>query len=260
MSRGPGWYLNTAIASLGFQPRTAALLRRVPRYLWEARAYRRAQTGSQTGSFPLDWSEAQPCLAEYRAQAGLAWGHYFHQDLWAARRIFARRPPQHVDVGSRIDGFVAHVLTFMPVTVIDIRPLDSDVDGLTFRQGDMCDLADIPTGSVPSVSSLHAIEHVGLGRYGDRIDPDGAFTALKELSRIVAPGGHLYVGVPIGRERLQFNAHRIFHPRTIVDAAPGMLLTSFDAVDDADRFVKKANLDAFGDAAFSCGLFEFVKG
>src|SRR6185437_11346343 len=126
--------------------------------------------------------------------------------------------------------------------------------------GDMCNLANITSGSQPSVSSLHAIEHVGLGRYGDPIDPDGSTKALKELSRIAAPGGHLYVGVPIGRERLQFNAHRIFHPRTILAVVTDMQLASFDAVDDADRLVTGASLDAFAGAAFSCGLFDFVKG
>jgi hypothetical protein len=242
-------------ARVGFHPAELALLRRMPQFRREARLYEQAQ-GDR---FRLDRSLMQPVLGDYRAQAGNARGQYFHQDLWAARRIYAARPPMHVDVGSRIDGFVAHVLTFMPVTVVDIRPLESDVEGLTFRQGDMCRLEGFATGSVPSVSSLHAVEHVGLGRYGDPIDPEGCFTALRELSRIVQPGGKLYIGLPVGRERLIFNSERIFDPRTIVRTLSDMRLDAFDAVDDAERFVPHADLDAFARAEYSCGLFQFAK-
>src|SRR5262245_3666993 len=98
----------------------------MPRFVREGRAYQRAQREQ----FPLRWSDAQPILTDYHAQAGVAHGHYFRQDLWAARRIHAMQPKTDVDVGSRIDGFVAHALSFMPVTVVDIRPLTSDIEGL----------------------------------------------------------------------------------------------------------------------------------
>jgi hypothetical protein len=62
-------------------------------------------------------------LLDYSSQAGVAGGHYFFQDLWAARKIFAVHPEKHFDIGSRIDGFVAHVLSFMAVSMMDIRPL-----------------------------------------------------------------------------------------------------------------------------------------
>jgi hypothetical protein len=240
---------------VGFDLHKATALRHAPRFFREAREYRR-HAGDR---FPFAWSEIQPTLGEYRSQAGVARGQYFHQDLWAARRIYAVRPPHHIDIGSRVDGFVAHVLTFMPVTVIDIRPLQSAVEGLTFVQGDMCRLDAIPTGSVPSLSSLHAVEHVGLGRYGDPIDPDGCFKALRELSRILAPGGRLYLGVPVGRERLHFNSQRVFAPRTIVDALPDLALLRFDAVDDAEDFVENADLEQFAAVHYSCGLFELTK-
>ncbi|MEP6917637.1 MAG: DUF268 domain-containing protein, partial [Acidobacteriota bacterium] len=205
------------------------------------------------------WSQIQPIVNEYRSQAGVARGHYFHQDLWAARCIYAEAPPSHTDIGSRVDGFVAHVLTFMPVTVIDIRPLQSAVEGLTFLQGDMCRLDAIPTSSVPSLSCLHALEHVGLGRYGDPLDPDGWLKALRELSRILAPGGRLYLGVPVGHERLHFNSQRVFAPLTIVDALPDLRLLRFSAVDDFEDFVEDADIEAFATVNYSCGLFELTK-
>ena len=83
-------------------------------------------------------------------------------------------------------------------------------DGLRFVQGDMCRLDGFETGSVDSLSCLHTIEHVGLGRYGDPIDPEGWVVAVRELARILAPGGRLYLGTPIGRERVCFNSERVF--------------------------------------------------
>ena len=232
-----------------------ATLRNAPLFLRQLRAYRRLNTGP----FAVSRHDLEPVLTDYRAPAGIARGHYFHQDLWAARRIAQRRPPRHVDVGSRIDGFVAHLLTVMPVTVIDIRPLDSDVEGLTFHRGDAVRLDDIPDGSIVSLSSLHAVEHIGLGRYGDTVDPDGWVKALKEFKRVLAPGGVLYLSVPIGRQRLCFNAHRVFFPSTIVEACAPLRLVTFAAVDDADRMQPSASLNEYRDARFACGLFEFTK-
>jgi Caenorhabditis protein of unknown function, DUF268 len=253
----PAWYarLLAASAFCGVYPeRLGTLARRLPRFVRDGRRYRAAGHAR----FPLRWSEIDPILTDFGAEAGTAHGHYFRQDLWAARRIHAAAPPLHVDIGSRVDGFVAHVLSFMPVTVVDIRPLTSDIDGLTFHQADMCRL-DFASASIPSLSSLHAVEHVGLGRYGDPIDPEGCFTAMRELARVVAPGGRLYLGTPIGAERLAFNSERVFDPRTIVAACAGLRLVSFDAVDDEDRFVAGADLAGFERARYACGLFEFTK-
>jgi hypothetical protein len=253
----PAWYARAigVCAFFGFYPeRLATLALRMPRFVRDGRRYRHAQHDR----FPLKWSNADPILTDFGAQAGTAHGHYFRQDLWAARRIHAARPALHVDVGSRIDGFVAHVLSFMPVTVVDIRPLASDIDGLTFIQGNMCRL-EFPSNSIPSISCLHAVEHVGLGRYGDPIDPEGCFTAMRELGRVVAPGGRLYLGTPVGEERLAFNSERVFDPRTVVSTLSALRLVSFDAVDDQDRFVANASLTALARAAYACGLFEFTK-
>ena len=209
--------------------------------------------------FPLTLRDLEPVLTDFVSEAGIARGHYFHQDLWAARRVFAEHPRQHVDVGSRIDGFVAHVLTFMPVTVVDIRGLESTVEGLTFVRGDMCRLDFFTSGSVESVSCLHAIEHVGLGRYGDPVDARGWHVALRELARVLAPGGRLYLGTPIGRERLCFNSQRVFSPVTIIDVLSDLKLAAFSAVGDDDRLVADAVPAAFAEARNACGLFEFTK-
>jgi SAM-dependent methyltransferase len=225
-------------------------------FLKDLLVYRRQAIGTQ---FPLQVRELRPIVGDKLDEAGSASGAYFHQDLWAARKIFARRPTRHLDVGSRIDGFVAHVLTFMPVEVIDIRPLTNTVTGLKFIQEDGASLATIPTGSAESVSSLHAVEHFGLGRYGDPIDPTATFAAMESLARVLKPGGYLYFSVPIGRERVAFNAHRIFAPTTVIDRFTGLTLESFAAVDESGQLFDPGNPSDYVDADYSCGLFEFRK-
>ena len=158
----------------------------IPRFLKAMLTYRRAWDG---GRFPLRISHLRPLTSDWLDTAGVAEGHYFHQDLWAARKVFEARPKQHIDIGSRIDGFVAHILTFMPITVIDVRALESNTSDLTFVKADATSLSEFANGSVASLSSLHAVEHFGLGRFGDPVDPSACFKAMKEMVRILAEGG-----------------------------------------------------------------------
>lgn len=231
--------------------------RHLPRFLRDLRTYRRL--GGRDGRFPLRLSALYPCLTEFHGNAGVAAGHYFHQDLLVARKIFARQPLRHVDIGSRIDGFVAHLLTFMPVELVDLRPVSDNVDGLTVVHTDATDLCGFANDSLDSVSSLHAAEHFGLGRYGDPVDPAACFRFMKALARVLAPGGRLYFSVPVGRERVEFNAHRVFSPQSVLDAFSGLRLLSFAAVlDDARLHPDIAPAQAAA-ADCACGIFEFGK-
>jgi len=143
-------------------------------------------------------------------KSGVMEGHYFHQDLYVAQKIFLNNPLKHLDIGSRIDGFVAHVATFRKIEIIDIRYQTSSVKNINFKQLDFMDENSIPSNYCDSVSSLHAIEHFGLGRYGDPIDYYGHIKALKNISKILKPNGKFYFSVPIGPQRIEFNAHRVF--------------------------------------------------
>ncbi len=231
-------------------------LRGVPAFLRDWRRYR-ASPGADRLPAPL--SSLRPALTDRFETAGVASGHYFHQDLWAARKIYQARPSRHIDVGSRVDGFVAHLLTFMPVEVVDVRALESTVDGLRFVQEDATDLSRFADGSLESISSLHAVEHFGLGRYGDLVDPDACFRAMRSLSRVLAPGGRLYFSVPVGAERVEFNSHRIFAPSTILQEFRALRLAGFSAVDDAGKMHHDADPQRFDAAWYACGLFEFTR-
>lgn len=140
---------------------------------------------------------------------------YFYQDAWAFELIVRTRPPQHIDVGSH-HKFVALLSKVVPLTMVDIRPLSLELPSLQFRAGSVCNLP-YATDSIPSVSSLCVIEHIGLGRYGDLLDPQGTVKALHELKRVVRPNGDLYLSVPLDDEdRTYFNAHRAFREETLM--------------------------------------------
>lgn len=156
--------------------------------------------------------------------------NYFWQDLWAARLIHENAPEKHFDIGSRVDGFIAHLLSFRKeVFLIDIRPLPYEVDGINFVQGDATNLNEIPDESIESLSALCSLEHFGLGRYGDPIDPEACFKAFDAIQRKIKSGGFAYISVPIGREHVEFNGCRIFYAKTVLDAFNQMELQQLDA-------------------------------
>lgn len=207
----------------------------------------------------VDWAEVKPMLKDRKDAAGSAKGHYFLQDIWAARQVYRHRPERHVDVGSRVDGFVANVCTFCPeVTYVDIRPMATEVPGLTSVAGSVCGLPFVDR-SLHSLSCLHVLEHIGLGRYGDPVDPDGWKRGLAELQRVLAPGGQLLIGTPCGRERLVFHAHRVFDPRTVVAELGELELEAFAYIEDGQSigWVETADLNAMALLDYGCGLFRF---
>ena len=169
---------------------------KIHKFLSHLRKYNKLNTRKDFHASPNNFYF---CLNDWDAQAG-SLGVYFYQDLWAAKKIFALKPSEHFDIGSRVDGFIAHVLPFMPLTMIDIRPLSEKVEGLKFIQADATNLDGIADNSIISLSSLCAPEHFGLGRYGDPIDPEACFKALKSMQRVLAKGGHLYIAVPVGEQ------------------------------------------------------------
>lgn len=246
-----------ALAGAGVEP--ALLLRAgrgLPRFLRDEAAFRRSW---RPGLMCPPITNRLPMLGDATGDAGTIDAHYFVQDLLVARRIRDAAPGRHVDVGSRIDGFVAHLLTFMDVEVVDVRPLKTPVAGLTFVQDDGTTLASVPDASVPSLSSLHAVEHFGLGRYGDPIDPGGAAEALRTFARVLAPGGTLYLSFPIGRPRVEFNAHRIFDPRDPIEVLGDLDLVRFSAVDDGGDLRDPCQPADLLGADYALGIYEFVR-
>ena len=180
-------------------------LRGLPAFL---REYGEIKRQASERDFPF--GPFYPCLGEREMESGTAKGHYFHQDLLVANRIFLNAPVRHVDIGSRVDGFVAHVASFRQIEVMDIRQLKSFSENVIYRQADLLDPKFSVTDYCDSLSCLHALEHFGLGRYGDRVDYRGHLVGWENMGRMLKREGKLYFSVPIGKQRVEFNAHRVF--------------------------------------------------
>ena len=185
--------------------------------------------------------------------------HYFLQDIWVAKYIYEKKIHHIIDVGSRLDGYISHLLSYCKVEFIDIRPMEMNVENLLFINGNITSLP-YADGSIQCLSSLHVIEHIGLGRYGDPVDPEGHIKAALELNRVIAPGGTLILSTVVGRERLCFDGHRIFDPETIRNVFYGINLVKFCLIDDRGlSVIENATFDDARKCDYGCGIFIFYK-
>jgi SAM-dependent methyltransferase len=210
-------------------------------------------------------ASSYPCLADRYDKSGTLSGQYFHMDLHVAKRVFKNNPQKHVDVGSNVQGFVAHVAAFREIEIFDIRPNQSTVSNISFRQVDFSDPSFAMTDYADSVSCLHAIEHFGLGRYGDPVDANGHLGGLANLYKILKKDGTFYFATPIGPQRIEFNAHRVFSIAYLLKQFEGKYkIEHFSYVDDkGDLFEHVAltpeMIESNCGCRYGCGIFEMTK-
>jgi SAM-dependent methyltransferase len=232
-------------------------------YLSDLRTIKKQQAQSESR---FNFGKLYPCLDDKRGEGGTATGHYFHQDLLVARRIHQNSPVRHVDIGSRVDGLAAHVASFRPIVVMDIRSIPSIIPNMEFIQADLMRFPPANlVGHFDSLSCLHALEHFGLGRYGDPINYDGHLVGLKNMTALLTPGGKFYFSVPVGPQRIEFNAHRVFSIQYLLDCLnTDFHIDDFSYVDDKGDLHERAQLTTvdvernFG-CTYGCGIFEATK-
>lgn len=222
------------------------------KYLRDWRIYRNL-SGSEHLSFDLSY----PCLFDAIDNTPFD-AHYLYQASWAAAKILKSDVGKHVDVGSDL-RFVSQLSCHLPVTFVDIRPVSLDLERFTCVSGDLLSLP-FASQSIVSLSCLHVAEHIGLGRYGDGLNPRGTHQACQELARVLAPGGYLYFSLPVGKPALYFNAHRVHAASQICAYFRELELVEFSMVDDQGNFYRELNITEADNAHYSCGLFWFRSG
>lgn len=198
-------------------------------------------------------------------QAGSMPEHYFYQDLYIAQKIYKTHPQKHVDIGSRIDGFVAHVASFIELEVFDIRKIDQKIPSVSFIQADLMDENFNLKNYCDSISCLHAIEHFGLGRYGDPLKVTGHLIGLANIYGLLKAGGKFYFSTPIGPQRIEYDAHRVFSVQYLLNLfEPLYDIISFSYINDNNEFfpevvLNKKNVANNFDCQYGCGIFEMKK-
>ena len=245
-----GWTgLRVLGAQFGGRPRLLDGLGALWRFRREYREYRALSRGSD---HVLRGGDIQPCLRD-RTETTPVEPVYFYQDTWLARKLAEARPAEHVDVGSSAKA-IALIAQFLPVTMVDIRPVDLSVPGFKFVEGTLLALP-FADGAVGSLSSICVIEHIGLGRYGDPLDARGTEKSAAELMRVLAAGGNLYVTVPVAEEsRVEFNAHRTFTREHVLRLFAGLAL-----VEERYVYGREWGERYLPERGFGTGLFHFKK-
>ena len=237
-------------------------LKGMPVFLKEYRKIR-SQARISKESFPF--GNLFPCFQEKEQESGVLAEHYFYQDLHIARKIFRNNPVRHVDIGSRIDGFVAHVASFREIEVLDVRDLHLAIPNIRFTRANLAAKDFHLMDYCDSLSCLHALEHFGLGRYGDPVDYEGHLTGWEHMFRMLKKGGKFYFSVPIGDQRIEFNAHRVFSMAYLLGLIEKRYdIDSFAYINDVQEFIADAVID---DAAirenfgcrYGCGIFEMTR-
>ena len=216
---------------------------------------------SQAGErarFPMRWDDRLPCLDDNKGYTDFDWHYVFHT-AWAARLLAANPPARHVDIASSL-YFVSIASAFVPVDFYDYRPVSLQLSGLTSRHADLLALP-FEDRSLPSLSCMHVVEHIGLGRYGEPVDVDGDLKAMTELRRVLAAGGSLFFVVPVGQPRIQFNAHRVYSYQQIVESFADLELVEFSLQPDFPRceLVRNAPPALADEQHYACGCFHFVR-
>lgn len=222
-------------------------------------SYLRFRRKDSKKRFPIPFESIMPVLFENIPYTRFD-THYIYHTAWAARKVKEIGASVHVDISSSL-YFSSIVSAFTPVTFYDFRPAKLNLSNLTSDKADLSNL-HFENNSITSLSCMHTVEHVGLGRYGDPIDPDGDLRATGELARVVKEGGSLLFVVPIGKPRIQFNAHRIYSYKMVMEMFPSLTLKEFSLIPDnalETGIIYNATEKQSDEQLYGCGCFWFVK-
>ena len=184
--------------------------------------------------------------------------HYIYHTAWAARKLKKINPKIHIDIGSSL-YFSGIVSTYHKIKFYDYRPAKLKLSNLNSKHADLTNL-HFKDNSIESLSCMHVIEHIGLGRYGDPINPNDDLKAISEIKRVIKNKGNLLFVVPIGKPKIVFNAHRIYSYKNIIKYFhEDFELKEFKLITDNGEFINNPKTNIINKQNFGCGCFYFKK-
>lgn len=222
-------------------------------YLIEFNKLKKSET-----RFTLLWQDRYPCLSDKTVNTGFD-RHYIYHTAWAARKLKLINPKYHIDISSSL-YFCSISSSFIKMEHYDYRPANIILNNLKIGKEDLCKLSFLDN-SIESLSCMHVIEHIGLGRYGDPLDPYGDLNAANELSRVVKYEGYLLIVVPVGRARICFNAHRIYSYEMIMEMFPDFNLLEFGLISDnsSEGIINNPVIELINTQNYGCGCLLLQK-
>lgn len=209
--------------------------------------------------FSIRFFDFFPCIKDKTIKTNFD-AHYVYHTAWAIRKVKEINPEKHIDISSSL-FFSSALSAFIETDFYDLRPVRLNLSNLSSNAGNLLSLP-FADASIKSLSCMHTIEHVGLGRYGDKIDPDGDLKAIKELIRVLATGGSLIFVVPIGKPKIEFNAHRIYSYDQIMDYFKELTLVEFSLIPDSvteTGMYYNSSKEESDKQDYGCGCFVFKK-
>jgi len=210
----------------------------------------------KTDRFDMNWQDKYPCLNDNTEKTKFD-AHYIYHPAWAARILTQTKPEKHTDISSTLH-FCSIISAFIPIKFYDFRPAKLNLNNLISKKTDLTSLS-FENNSIKSLSCMHTVEHIGLGRYGDKLDPEGDLKAMKELQRVLKINGDLLFVVPVGKPKIMFNAHRIYSYNQIINYFNELKLKEFSLVTDSGKFIQNSNEETTNKQNYSCGCFWFKK-
>lgn len=225
-------------------------------FLKEWKQFKKMSKEAGDNRFDLSGKDLFPILHE-KSQEHSFDRHYTYHPAWAARKLSEIKPEMHIDISSTLH-FSTIVSAFIPVKFYDYRALNIDLSNFSTGAADLLKLP-FADASVPSLSCMHTLEHIGLGRYGDPLDPTGDVKAMKELQRVLSVGGNLLVVVPVGKPVVQFNSQRIFSYEQVMSSFSGLKVKEFTLLTDDGQLIVNADPALVEKQIYGCGCFLFTK-
>lgn len=185
---------------------------------------------------------------------------YLYHINWALRKLSTLSPTVHVDFSSSLN-FISACSIQNSVIFYDLRPVTLHLNNVVCKATDLSTF-DPTIQPESSVSCMHVVEHIGLGRYGDRIDALGDLKAIDNLGKYVCSKGSLLFVVPIGLPAIYFNAHRVYNPRDVVRYFSNDFSLDefyFIPANTKDPPFSTKDLSIADNFTYACGCFHFVK-